>query len=186
MITELRYLWFTFALAVSCGNALAETHCKPDEMEYFSCKIKNSPKIVSLCGDVFVRNIDNAIEWGKDGPKVREDAWLQYRFGKPGKLELVYPTDTKDSLRKFKAEYDRHNRGFDATISFVNGGFTYVLAILEGAELEKDYFYGIMLAPVNNNAHVKPATRLSCQNSPGGSSFFDLTMKLDPNKIGQD
>jgi|GEM_PF-5372596 len=63
--------------------ATAAGHCSKDEVAYFSCKVYGSDKSVSLCGSPF----------------RSAGAWLQYRYGKPGKPEIVYPA-TKAPLRR--------------------------------------------------------------------------------------
>ena len=64
-------------LAVTTQNSFAiETHCDSEERIIFNCKLVDSMKIVSVC---------------KVGPEPLEAQNLQYRFGAPGKLELVFP-----------------------------------------------------------------------------------------------
>jgi hypothetical protein len=168
-------LLLSFALVLCCGTSWADTLCKPDEIIYFSCKIKDNLKIVSLCGNAF---------WNPTDGQVSKDAWLQYRFGKPGKLELAYPTNQEDSLTKFRGENLRRGRGFDTAVSFTNQGMTYALEILEGAEREEDNFYGVELAAVNNDPKIKLPIRLSCQGMPktefaDGGDFFSLARELE-------
>ena len=96
-------------------------------------------------------------------------------------MELAYPTDKVSSLEKFKFEHARHNHGFDDTVSFENSGVWYALESLEGAEDEKDNFYGVEFAPVGNNPMVKLPTRLACEGMPQGD-ISSLAQELDPNK----
>jgi hypothetical protein len=56
--------------------AQAASLCGPDEPMGFSCKMARSGKIVSLC----------------EGPRH-----LIYRFGSPGKLEIVLPAPASPS-----------------------------------------------------------------------------------------
>jgi hypothetical protein len=88
------------------------TLCQPDEQVIFSCDLKGSGKYVSLCGS---KNL------------TREEGYLQYRFGRPGAVELEFPKD-KDSTKK-QFTYDHYFRALvDRTnISFVNGGYTYTV-----------------------------------------------------------
>jgi hypothetical protein len=61
------------------------SHCATDETTYFSCSVK-SEKVVSICGE----NFEN------------ENGFLQYRFGKLDKIEMVFPKTTEQSTKKFK------------------------------------------------------------------------------------
>src|SRR5258705_13278099 len=61
--------------------------CVKGEKVVFSCRVKRSNKIVSLCSSA----------------KLTKNAgYLQYRFGVPGKTELVFPKDRSQSLKLFK------------------------------------------------------------------------------------
>ena len=81
---------------------------------------------------------------------------------------------------KFEFRYARHNHGFDAAVSFVNQGFAYNIEVSEGAEEEKDYFYGVMAIPVANIPYGNNRTWLRCQNIPQGS-FLTLAQYLARN-----
>jgi hypothetical protein len=54
-------------------------------------------KIVSLCGRIAG---ENGAEGGGE--------WLQYRFGRPGAIELNFPQTKQDSLSKFKGANPCH------------------------------------------------------------------------------
>jgi hypothetical protein len=88
------------------------TLCQPDEQVIFSCDLSGSGKYVSLCGSKKL---------------TREEGYLQYRFGRPGAVELEFPKD-KDSTKK-QFTYDHYFRALvDRTnISFENGGYTYTV-----------------------------------------------------------
>ncbi|MBK9393216.1 MAG: hypothetical protein IPN40_04740 [Uliginosibacterium sp.] len=60
--------------------------------------------------------------------KPQDQFWLQYRFGRPEKLELVYPT--KRTLfvdSEFEVDYLRRANGFDIEVSFTNGPWSYTV-----------------------------------------------------------
>ncbi len=179
MRSILHLLSFVAAFTLISGNAFAETLCGSDEIIYFSCKLAGSSKTVSLCGSPFRDS---------DTHEVSEDFWLQYRFGSPKKLELVYPKNKKGkplpfNAAKFQTEYARHNRGFDIEISFTNHGFIYFVSSLEGAENEKDNSYGVTVVPVNNNPAVSPGVMRRCRGLPVGvSNFSTLAQEYDQNK----
>ena len=84
--------------------------CAKDERVIFSCPVKRPAKIVSLCASKDLTN---------------ERGYLQYRFGLPGKIELEYPKDRKDTQEKF--HYSHYFRAqFDLTaIAFTIDGYEY-------------------------------------------------------------
>lgn len=60
-------------------NAFAvETHCDNENQIVFNCTLKNSKKIISVC---------------RVGAGPLEDQYLQYNFGAPGNVELIFPSD---------------------------------------------------------------------------------------------
>lgn len=86
--------------------ARAQNLCAADETAYFSCAA-SSGRSISLCG--------------------KSAQTLQYRFGKPGHVELAYPAQPQDSVNAFwyahyfRAQVDRFEIRFD------NAGTEYVL-----------------------------------------------------------
>lgn len=141
---------------VSSAVVAAEpaTLCKANETNYFSCKIKNSSKTVSLCGS----------EESKAGP------WLQYRFGTVSKLGLVYPTIKNGSLKKFQGESHHSANGGDNTISFINRGVRYSVVYLDADSI----FYGVWVA---RSAH--DSAQFPCEKKPDLSVFFPLESNLE-------
>jgi hypothetical protein len=109
-------------LVLSLGAGLAtaaSTLCTKGEVSYFSCKANNG-KTISLCGHVFSTDKLGAA-------KDVENPWLEYRYGRPGALELVYPASRKDSVQRFTAQRIRAGGGaygVDA-LAFVSGGIGY-------------------------------------------------------------
>jgi hypothetical protein len=95
------------------SRSLAATSlCTNEEKIVFSCALKRSMKIVSLC---------SSQKLNKDG------GYLQYRFGAPDKIELEFPDNRADSLKVFK--YSHYFRAMvDYTeISFSRNGYTYTV-----------------------------------------------------------
>lgn len=70
----------------SSGSLQSNSLCATDEQIIFSCAVKRSAKIVSLCGS---RQL------------TRERGYLQYRFGLPGKVELEFPKDHHATQQQF-------------------------------------------------------------------------------------
>jgi len=113
----------TFLLWSLFTSAYAEvSHCRKDEVTYFSCPIERSNKIASLCGNIAL----NHVEAGH-----RKSSWLQYRFGRPGKLELTYPSQKAGSLSKFTGEFHRSAEGSDNYIYFTNNGIEYGIGCID-------------------------------------------------------
>ncbi len=119
----------------ACG--LAASHCGQGETTYFSCKIKGSAKVVSLCGAPGLLS-GNAEDL--------QNGWLQYRFGPLGKPELVYPARKQGSVFAFQGSWSQHKPispddtwGFDESLSFSNGNAEYGITI---ARYEGE-FYGV-------------------------------------------
>jgi hypothetical protein len=81
-----------------CASAEAEilTLCNSMSEAVFNCHIQNSGKIISLCA-----------------PKssFSEEKYLQYIFGSPGKIELIFPKNNLESSGQFS--YQKiYNRNF--------------------------------------------------------------------------
>jgi hypothetical protein len=114
-----------FLLCLSQTLMAADSLCLLWEKNYFSCTFKNG-KLVSLCGNAYVRE-QNANDWIE-----QENPWLQYRYGFPDKVELIYPPQHKDSLDKFQGEYGAAQQGTVTwkSVSFVNAGVGYKIEYL--------------------------------------------------------
>ncbi len=157
--------------ALVAADARAATHCVKGEIEYFTCRIKDSEKLVSLCGSPFRSEAQSLA-----GREIDERAWLQYRFGKIGDIELRYPSKTKQPLVKyFGADYFLANDTRLYALSFRSGGFSY--SIVSSPDL-----VGIEVA----GRGIKK--QLPCAGAPtttGGSdlnSFYRLAEDLNDLK----
>ncbi len=90
----------------------AASLCAADEQVIFSCALKAPARLVSLCGSKTL---------------TRDEGYVQYRFGRPGRVELEFPKDRAGSQKQFRYEHVFRYQ-FDLTdISFENGGFSYTL-----------------------------------------------------------
>jgi hypothetical protein len=132
-------MWRLSAAILLCTYSLAvmgSTHCSVDEVTYFSCQIKNSKNVMSLCGSSLQ---------GMDATSFLKDGWLQYRFGKLGSNEVfVYPTSKEGSVHKFKGEFhsfvgEENARGYSGRVWFENGKAEYGVIDDEGSH----HFYGV-------------------------------------------
>ena len=85
--------------------------CQPQEQVIFACSVKPSKKLVSLCA----RQLGST------------QASLQYRFGRPGHVELQHPQQAAGSLQAFRhASYGRY-RVARQSVSFENQGVRYTV-----------------------------------------------------------
>jgi hypothetical protein len=94
----------------------AGSFCDVAEETFFSCSIANSDKIVSVCG---TRN-------GSSG-----ESYLQYRFGRPGKIEFEYPANRSGSTKHFWWDSRAHADVADDWLWFKNDGFVYSIFVVE-------------------------------------------------------
>lgn len=146
----------TLMLACAFFPAMAASHCAKGEIDYFSCKIKGSEKSVSVCGTTFRDDAE---------PGISDDAWIQYRFGKPGKPEMTFPEKKQPLQKNFTGEF-----------ILANGAKLYALQFKRG-----QYAYEVLMAPEYNGIIVAAkgkTTKLSCDGSPkttGGPNMNDFT-----------
>jgi hypothetical protein len=111
----------TAAAQTATVQVAAASHCGTGETIYFNAAVDGSPKIVSLCGSASLEG---------DG------AWLEYRFGAPGHVELQYPSANADLMSAFTVRRYTRPRTTYLKLEFDNGGFNY--AILEGHGADED------------------------------------------------
>jgi len=93
-------------------SASSKTHCANDELTVFSCGLKNK-KTVSACAS-------------KDASS--HSGYLQYRFGKIGKVELSLPAKKKGFPQELSLQHSKDDDAEYNNMSFSNGSnFTYEL-----------------------------------------------------------
>jgi hypothetical protein len=93
-------------------GADSATHCADDELTVFSCELKNK-KTVSVCASDDVSS---------------HSGYLQYRFGKIGKVELSVPAKKKSFPQELSLQHSKDDSAEYNYMSFSNGGnFTYEL-----------------------------------------------------------
>jgi hypothetical protein len=92
-----------------------QTLCGAQEQIVFSC-ITRQKKMLSLCAS------------GKLKQSVDR---VQYRFGKPGKIELSYPEKSEGWKDQFAFSTRMFSGGGEYHIRFVNGGVEYLLYDIE-------------------------------------------------------
>ncbi len=92
--------------------ANAVTLCTADETILFSCQTTNN-HVISLCSS--------------KAPS-ESTGYIQYRYGAPAKIELVYPSARTAPAGKFNKEFQNWARGsYESSLSFVIGQYTYTV-----------------------------------------------------------
>jgi hypothetical protein len=87
-------------------SAADETsHCNPDESSLFSCKLTNG-KTVSLCASTDL---------------APDSGYLQYRFGKLGKVELSLPAKARGIPKELTLSHSKDDSAEYNSVSFMNG-----------------------------------------------------------------
>ena len=129
------------------ARSLAPTSlCTKDEKVVFSCPLRRSTKIVSLCSS----------------EKLTKDAgYLQYRFGTPGKIELEFPDVRHESLKAFKYSHYFRAKVDSTEISFSRNGYTYaVFDEYNGEEKRVVSEQGLTVIAENSKKEVKYLCRI--------------------------
>ena len=120
--------------------------CTNEEKVVFSCPLKRSPKIVSLCSSQKL---------------TKDTGYLQYRFGIPGKIELEFPDNRAESLRVFKYSHYFRAKVDSTEISFSRNGFTYaVFDDYNGEEKPAVSEQGLTVTTESSKKEVKYLCRL--------------------------
>ena len=86
--------------------------CEGGEKIVFSCRVEIAAKFVSLCSS-------------KELTKDR--GYLQYRFGLPGKIELEFPKQRKQTQSAFKYSHYFRAQVDETEISFTKDGHQYTV-----------------------------------------------------------
>lgn len=86
------------------------SHCSKDERIILSCEIASNRKLLSLCG-----SSDLSAAKG----------YLQYRFGRPGEVELEFPAKPDGSRSRFAMSLESYSAGYDARLRFTRGATVY-------------------------------------------------------------
>ena len=108
--------------AIFPSFALAQSHCRTGETDYFSCKVNGNKKVISVCGNV-------------SHNEASVEGWIQYRFGNIGRPEFIYPASKAGSLLKFEGAY--FNRYNIASLRFISNGVLYDVSLSAG-RMEED------------------------------------------------
>nr|WP_294868045.1 hypothetical protein [uncultured Pseudogulbenkiania sp.] len=149
---------FLFML-VSTLYAATPTLCEPNETVAFSCVLKKPKKIVSICTS---RRL------------TESTGYVQYRFGLPGKIELVFPGKRDGSQDRFV--YSRYTRPMVTRISlsFKNNGYDYEVYSDQEHEEGFDPVDFIELSVSGNNMYCAP-------NAVGSLMSLEDVLPNDPD-----
>lgn len=147
----IKILFLTLSLCLVAGVAPAAPQpqpagslCDKAEKVIFSCPIKKPAKIVSLCSSVNVS---------------KDQGYVVYRFGLPGKIELEFPKSLAGTQASFKYSHYLRAQVDETEISFTSEGYRYAIF---------DDYYGdqnpaIHQQGVRVNAPDDKETTLSCR-----------------------
>jgi hypothetical protein len=139
--------------------------CRVDEQILFTCEIIRSAKVISLCSST---NLDN------------RRGYLQYRFGKPGALELQFPRERANTQLAFRyAHYFRAQ--VDRTeVTFDNGDYNYVLFdYYEGDMKPATFAAGVRVSKHGANGQE---TELQCQGKASSKlGSLETVIPRDPD-----
>lgn len=141
-----------------------ETLCQKDEVNFFSCKTKANGKIISICSNI-------------EDFEINDDSWLQYRFGKPHAVELVYPHQKAGSISKFEGNnFSKYNV---VDLRFINKKTLYSVSVeasYSGEEASKrSRFSGGVSVEI---AKSKPVS-IDCANSTSVRKYYSQFARLN-------
>ena len=95
----------------------AQTLCAKGETDFFSCTLSDH-RLLSVCGAV------------QDEPSAGD--WLQFRRGRPGRVEMSWPSSRKDSVKAFEGNVFGPYSVSD--LRFNTGDASYGLQVSRGGE----------------------------------------------------
>jgi len=105
--------YFLFSLLTASSMTLfARDLCLKTETVYFTCETYKSKKIISLCGSQSLSD---------------SNSYLNYRFGTLKKIELQFPQNNKNSLKKFSYAHYFRSKVDRTELSFENENTTYTI-----------------------------------------------------------
>jgi hypothetical protein len=101
--------------ALPGSAAPAASLCQAGEQVYFACTVGKGPRQLALCGRL------------SGSPEA--SGYLQYRFGTPAHLDLVYPARREGSLERFswRRDYMKTRRMESYELAFRNGRYGYTV-----------------------------------------------------------
>jgi len=111
----------------------ANSLCEQGEQIVFSCRLKRPAKIVSLCASPDLE---------------REQGYLQYRFGLPGRIELEFPESRQSTQAQFDYQhYFRYQVDLTEINFSIEGNRYQIFDAYNGEEKPRVIQYGVMIVP---------------------------------------
>ena len=120
-VLSARALALSMVSVAWAGDAQPGTLCLQDERAIFSCLLKNTAKLVSLCGS---RDL------------AEGSGYLQYRFGRKGKVELEFPSERRGSPKAFRHSLYTRYQVDRFSVSFSVANYTYAVFDNYDGEME--------------------------------------------------
>ena len=142
------------------GALQPNTLCAQDERVIFACVLRRPAKIVSICAS-------------KD--LTRDTGYLQYRFGRPGRIELEFPKDRIGTPSQF--EYKHYFRALvDLTeINFTADGVAY--SVIDDYNAEEKPAQSLEGLTINWPGTNRKEVRYVCRTKPK-TDYTDLEAVL--------
>jgi len=136
----MKFVLLVFLLMAVCTPPPPVSLCNADENIIFNCTTKQSGKIISLCAS---RSL------------TKDQGYLQYRFGLPGKIELEFPKERQQTQQAFKYSHYFRAQVDQTEISFTSNGYQYsILNDYNGEERPVRLEQGVRVTPPNNGKEV--------------------------------
>jgi hypothetical protein len=142
--------------AVAANTPPAVSLCTATENTYLSCETENH-KIISMCGA-----LPNA---------------LQYRFGRPDKIELRYPEDPSIATSVILLGHSNDTSADRSAVNFTNGSYRY--SVFDLRYHNGDRYTGVVAQGKNQVKH-----KVVCKNEVQGNlDEIGKYLKCDPKDI---
>ncbi len=145
----------------------ADGLCQRDERAFFHCRVARSGKVGALCGS---RSL------------TAEAGYLQYRFGRPAKVELEFPPLRSRTQRQFRyrrVSVGRNDSG-EWRIGFESQGAVYE-AFYDGT-IDRERA-GILVYRRGRDGGLTQRARLDCTSPDGAWDLRDLGAAI-PHALG--
>ncbi len=162
------YLIIVILLFVSSYVSMVysqDSHCTNTEYTVFRCQVQKSEKVVSIC---------------ISQPFSQEEGYIQYRFGKLGKVEFKYPKSLEKTQDKFYLETTHYVGGWNSALVFRNLEYTYGIydEAIKVSPVEKDWDRGITISKEN-----KTIADLKCRKGIQYNDSVNTVMDKVPTEI---
>jgi hypothetical protein len=141
------------------ANAAVPSHCRADEVNYFSCQIEGGRKVISLCGPSVSPGSDPA-------------AGLEYRNGRPSSVALTLPPPKNNRPANFFRGEHLNPHGENLVVDsvlFEFDGVSYGIVVRDG----RNKFTGAWTVGGRKKYEERP-----CTEKVDHGLFLDLVLEL--------